>query len=57
MIVNVPPVELDSVTTTLVAFTVRESATEPDATVNVVLGEESERLVRVVYVGRVKSRV
>lgn len=42
---NVPPVELESVTTTLVAFTVRESATEPDAMVRMAAGEETWMLV------------
>jgi hypothetical protein len=37
--VNVPPVEDESVTITLVAFTVRPSATEPVEIVSVAVGE------------------
>lgn len=50
MIVKLPPVEAAMPTTTLVAFTVRESATEPVAMVSVVEGE-----VRVTGVAEVKS--
>ncbi len=38
--VKIPPVELESVTATLVAFTVRASATEPVAMVKETAGED-----------------
>jgi hypothetical protein len=48
--VNVPPVEDESVTTTLVAFTTRLSATELVAMVMVASGEVKETFVAFVYV-------
>jgi len=48
--VNVPPVEEERVIATLVAFTTRLSATEPDAIVRVVAGEVKETFVAFVYV-------
>jgi hypothetical protein len=43
--VKFPPVLEERRTTTLVAFTVSESATEPEAMVSVVAGEERETFV------------
>jgi hypothetical protein len=49
--IKLPPVELERVTTTLVAFTPRASATEPDVMVRVVEG-----LVRIMAVLDAKLR-
>jgi hypothetical protein len=46
--VKFPPVELDSVTITLVAFTWSASATEPAKIVNVVAGELRETVSAVI---------
>ena len=55
MSVKLPPVELDSVTITLVAFTWRESVREPAAIVKFVAGELSEIVSAVLYVSGEES--